>query len=74
AVVAAVLELAGQKAQAVPIEAEESMDESWAEPMAFDGCSTKGQARPGDPQPIHIVRKTVQQSADRPATPQGVTA
>ncbi len=73
-VVAAVLELAGQKAQAVPIEAEESMDDSWAEPMAFDGCSTKGQARPGDPQPIHIVRKTVQQSANKPVTPQGVTA
>jgi len=73
-VVAAALELAGQKAQAVPIEAEESMDDSWAEPMAFDGCSTRGQARPGDPQPIHIVRKTVQQSANGPATSQGVTA
>jgi len=74
AVVAAVLELAGQKAQAVPIKAEESMDDSWAEPMAFDGCSTKGQARPGDPQPIHIVRKTVPHSAYGPATTQGVTA
>jgi nitrate reductase delta subunit len=58
AVVAAVLELAGQKVQAVPIEAEEPMDESWAEPEVFGGCSTKGQAKPGDPQPIHIVRKT----------------
>jgi nitrate reductase molybdenum cofactor assembly chaperone NarJ/NarW len=64
--VAAVLELAGQKAQAVPIEADEPMDESWAEPEAFDGCSTRGQARPGEAQPIHIVRK-------HPA-PQGVTA
>lgn len=58
AVVAAVLELAGQKVQAVPIEADEAMDDVWQEPQAFDGCSTKGQARPGDPQPIHIVRKT----------------
>jgi nitrate reductase delta subunit len=66
AVVAAVLELAGQKVQAVPIEADEAMDDVWQEPQAFDGCSTKGQARPGDPQPIHIVRKA-------PAT-QGVTA
>lgn len=58
AVIAAVLELAGQKVQAVPIVADEPMDDDWAEPMAFDGCSTKGQAKPGDPQPIHIVRKT----------------
>ena len=66
AVLASVLELAGQKVQAVPIEADEPMDESWVEPMAFDGCSTKGQAKPGDPQPIHFVRK--------PSTSQGVNA
>jgi nitrate reductase molybdenum cofactor assembly chaperone NarJ/NarW len=65
AAVAAVLELAGQKVQAVPIEADEPMDESWAEPVAFDGCSTRGQARPGDPQPIHFVRQ--------PSASQGVT-
>ena len=29
---------------------EPPLDESWAEPMAFDGCSTQGQARPGQPQ------------------------
>jgi nitrate reductase delta subunit len=57
AVVAAVLELAGQKAQAVAIQADEAIDEAWAEPEAFDGCSTKGQASPGEAQPIHIVRK-----------------
>ncbi len=57
AVVAAVLELAGQKVQAVDIVADEALDEAWAEPEAFDGCSTKGQGKPGDPQPIHIVRK-----------------
>ncbi|MDO9215927.1 MAG: nitrate reductase molybdenum cofactor assembly chaperone, partial [Lacisediminimonas sp.] len=50
AVIAAVLELAGEKVQAVPIQADEPMDEAWAEPVAFDGCSTRGQARPGDPQ------------------------
>ena len=54
---AAVLELAGQKVQAVPVVADEAMDETWVEPMAFDGCSTKGQAKPGAPQPIHFVRK-----------------
>lgn len=55
-VIAAVLELAGQKAQAVPIPAEESLDESWTEPEAFDGCATRGQNRPGQEQPIHFVR------------------
>lgn len=59
--VAAVLELAGERVQAVPIEADESMDDSWVEPQAFDGCSTRGQARPGEAQPIHFVRKTTQQ-------------
>ena len=56
-VVAAVLELTGHKAQAVVIAAEESLDDSWSEPEAFDGCSTRGQARPGDVQPIHFVKK-----------------
>lgn len=58
AVVAAALELAGQKVQAVPVAADEAMDDIWAEPAAFDGCSTKGQTKPGDPQPLHFVRKT----------------
>ncbi|MCI4440672.1 nitrate reductase molybdenum cofactor assembly chaperone [Tibeticola sp.] len=57
AVMAAVLDLAGMPARAVEIEPEETLDESWAEPVAFDGCSTRGQARPGDPQPVHLVRK-----------------
>jgi nitrate reductase delta subunit len=37
--------------------AEPELDESWAEPVVFDGCSTQGQARPGQPQPIHVMRK-----------------
>lgn len=56
-VLAALLELAGEKVQAVAPAAEQPLDESWAEPPAFDGCSVKGQARPGQPQPIHLVRK-----------------
>ncbi|MCB2035819.1 MAG: nitrate reductase molybdenum cofactor assembly chaperone [Ottowia sp.] len=55
--VAAVLERAGQKAQAVPFTADEPMDEAWAEPEAFNGCSSRGQSRPGQAQPIHIVRR-----------------
>ena len=55
-VLAAVLELAGEKAEAVPVPAEPPMDESWAEPEVFGGCSTEGQARPGQPQPVRIVK------------------
>ena len=47
--------LAGEKAQPVEIAAEESIDAVWQEPVVFDGCSSKGQARPDQPQPIHIV-------------------
>ena len=60
-VLGALLELAGEKAQPVQVAPEEPIDAVWQEPVVFDGCSTKGQARP-DPlvplsQPIHIVRK-----------------
>jgi nitrate reductase molybdenum cofactor assembly chaperone NarJ/NarW len=53
---AALLDLAGERAQAVAVPAEPGLDESWAEPEVFGGCSTAGQARPGQPQPIHIHR------------------
>ncbi len=56
AVLGALLELAGEAAQPVKPAAEEPLDESWAEPPVFDGCSTKGQARPGQPQPVRLVR------------------
>ena len=56
-VLGALLELAGEKAQPVVPAIEEPLDESWAEPVVFDGCSTKGQARPGQLQAVHIVRK-----------------
>ncbi|SCK06380.1 respiratory nitrate reductase chaperone NarJ [Variovorax sp. HW608] len=56
-VLAAVLELAGEKAQPVPIAPEPALDEAWEEPLAFGGCSTEGQAAPGTPQPVRIVRR-----------------
>ena len=56
-VLAAVLDLAGERAQAVKIPDEPALDESWEEPLAFDGCSTQGQARPGQPQTIQITRR-----------------
>lgn len=65
-VLAAVLELAGEKAQAVKIPDEPGLDESWEEPAAFGGCSTQGQASPGQPQPIQIVRAAARQASNQP--------
>ena len=56
-VLGALLELAGEKAQPVKLPPEEPLDASWAEPPAFAGCSSHGQAPPGQPQPIQIVRR-----------------
>jgi nitrate reductase delta subunit len=62
-VLGALLELAGEKAQPLAPAVEEPLDESWAEPVAFDGCSSKGQAWPGQAQQIHVVRKNAQPGA-----------
>lgn len=59
-VIAAVLEAAGEKAQAVPLAEEPDMDAVWAEPEAFGGCSTQGQSRPTT---VQSVRKTRSQSS-----------
>jgi nitrate reductase delta subunit len=56
-VLGALIELAGEKAQPVEPRAEEPLDESWAEPVVFDGCSAKGQSKPGQAQPVLVVRK-----------------
>ena len=57
-VLAAVLEIGKQDIETVAVVAEEDLDESWAEPEAFAGCSSKGQQSPDQPQPIQIVRRT----------------
>jgi nitrate reductase delta subunit len=62
-VLGALLELAGEKAQVVKLAAEPLLDESWSEPPVFDGCSTQGQSKPGQPQPIHFVHKNVKPGA-----------
>ena len=36
---------------------EATIDEEWAEPEAFGGCSTKGQSKPEDVQPVHFVKR-----------------
>ncbi len=58
AALAALLDLAGHKPQeGREVPDEPPIDESWQEPAAFDGCSSAGQAAPGQPQPVRIVRK-----------------
>lgn len=53
---AAVLERMGHAIEATEVPEDEALDDAWAEPAAFDGCSSRGQQRPDQPQPIHIVR------------------
>ena len=57
-VLAAVLDLAGERAEKVTLPDEPALDESWAEPAAFGGCATAGQSRPNEPQPVRFVRST----------------
>lgn len=52
----ALLELAGETAQPVPVTPEPGLDEVWEEPAVFGGCSTEGQNQPGQAQPIRIVK------------------
>jgi len=59
-VLGALLEIAGEKAQAVKVVPDAPVDESWEEPVVFGGCSTEGQAKPGQPQPIRIVKNEAQ--------------
>jgi len=63
-VLGALIELAGEKAQAVEPVADDPLDECWAEPPVFDGCSAKGQGKPGRAQPIHVVRAALASGAD----------
>ncbi|HRP29060.1 MAG TPA: nitrate reductase molybdenum cofactor assembly chaperone [Burkholderiaceae bacterium] len=60
----ALLELAGETARTVAVADDPPLDEAWDEPLAFDGCSSHGQSRPGQsgqPQPIQIVRRGADQ-------------
>ncbi len=67
-VLAGVLELAGERAEPVEIEAEpeDMLDDKWIEPEAFGGCSSHGQSKPDGVQPIHIIRTNAAAPAARP--------
>lgn len=57
AVLGALIELAGEQVAPMDVPEEEPVDATWAEPPAFDGCSSAGQSRRDQPQPIRIHRK-----------------
>ena len=61
-VLGALLELAGEKASPVEVVADEPIDAIWEEPVVFDGCSSKGQARPDQAQTIRIVPHAARQA------------
>lgn len=65
-VLGALIELAGEKAQPAAVADEEPVDDAWEEPAAFDGCSSRGQARPDDPQAVHFVRRERRTEGARP--------
>ncbi|TXT41283.1 MAG: nitrate reductase 1 delta subunit [Comamonadaceae bacterium] len=62
-VLGTLIELSGEKAQAVKVTADESLDAAWEEPVVFDGCSVKGQGKPDQPQPIHFVKTNAANAA-----------
>ena len=64
-VLAALLDLAGERAERVALPDEPALDEAWAEPAAFEGCSVAGQAPSGAARPVQIVKP------QRPSTAQG---
>lgn len=72
-VLGALLELSGEKAHAVKVAAEEALDAAWEEPPVFGGCSSKGQAKPGQAQPIHFVRNDAVRACDQTAAHAGVS-
>ena len=72
-VLGALLELAGETAHAVKVTPDEPIDAAWEEPVVFDGCSTKGQAKPGQAQPIHFVKNEALNAKAKTAATQGVS-
>jgi nitrate reductase delta subunit len=56
-----------------PTVPDEELDIAWEEPVAFDGCSSKGQAKPGQAQPIHFVKTEKALAGGKYAVQQGVS-
>lgn len=72
-VLGALLELAGERAHAVKVASDEPIDAAWEEPTVFDGCSSKGQSKPDQPQPIHFVKSDAARASAQAAPATGVS-
>jgi nitrate reductase delta subunit len=72
-VLGALLELSGETAHAVKVAVDEPIDAAWEEPVVFDGCSTKGQAKPGQSQTIHFVKNDALRASATAVSPTGAT-
>lgn len=72
-ILGALLEIAGEKAHPVKVIPDEPLDKAWEEPLVFDGCSTKGQAKPGDAQPIHFVKNDAARASAKVAAHPGAS-
>jgi nitrate reductase delta subunit len=80
-VAGALLELAGERAEAVSLPEEQDLDEAWAEPEVFGGCSIDGQAstlgtasakdptQPDGTQPLYFIPKPHSTSASSATIP-----
>ena len=71
-VLGALLELSGEKAHPVKVVPDEPLDATWEEPVVFDGCSVKGQTKPGQAQTIHFVKTDAAANRQQAATTAGV--
>lgn len=72
-VLGALLEIAGETAHPVKVIPDEPLDKAWEEPVVFDGCSTKGQAKPGEAQPIHFVKNDAARASAKVAAHPGAS-
>lgn len=72
-VLGALLELSGEKASPVKVIPDEALDAAWEEPVVFDGCSSKGQAKPGQAQAIHFVKPDAAKVSARATATVGAT-
>ncbi|WPC65644.1 nitrate reductase molybdenum cofactor assembly chaperone [Rhodoferax ferrireducens] len=72
-VLGALLELSGEKASPVKVIPDEALDAAWEEPVVFDGCSSKGQAKPGQAQAIHFVKPDAAKTSARATATAGAT-
>lgn len=56
--IASAIEFSGEKIKIIELKIqEESMDEEWAEPPVFGGCTTRGQSKPGEEQALQFIKR-----------------